>query len=415
MNGVRVSELIAPTFYAAHRSMARREFKEYWLQGGRGSTKSSFAATELILAMLRDPRLNAIVFRRVKDTLRDSVYAEIKRVILRMRLEGCFEFRLSPMEIRLMRTGQSILFRGADKPEKSKSIALENGYFGFLWLEELAEFESMDSVRTIRASIMRGIPEGARCTTIYSYNPPKTSACWVNKEALKIKSGRLIHKSSYLDVPKDWLGQDFIDEAEALRAENERAYRHMYLGEVTGSGGNVFENLELREIAPDEIDSFGAFYQGIDWGWFPDPFHWVRTAFDAARRTLYILDEYRTVKAGNKETYDAIEDRLRDDELLTADSAEKKSIADYREFGAWWIRGAVKGPGSVDYSVKWLAALKKIVIDPVRCPRAAEEFSAYEYEKNAQGEFIAGYPDADNHAIDAVRYALSPVWRRKGE
>lgn len=415
MSEVRMSELIAPTYYAAHRSMARREYREYWLQGGRGSAKSSFAATEIVMAMLRDRRLNAVVFRRVKDTLRDSVYAELQRVIARMQLADWFEFRLSPMEIRYAPTGQRILFRGADKPEKSKSIALEDGYFGVLWFEELAEFDSMASVRTIRASVMRGIPYGARCATIYSYNPPQTAACWVNKEALKARTGRLTHKSSYLDVPESWLGRDFIEEAEALRAEDERAYRHMYLGEVTGSGGNVFENIELREIEAAEIDGMSAFYQGIDWGWFPDPYQWVRVAYDAARRTLYILDECRMQKAGNRETYDAVADRLRDDEPLIADSAEKKSIADYREYGAWWIRGAVKGPGSVAYSTKWLAALKKIVIDPARCPKAAEEFSAYEYERNAQGEYIAGYPDADNHAIDAVRYALSPVWRRKGE
>lgn len=415
MNAVRVSELIAPAFYAAHKSIKRSEFREYWLQGGRGSTKSSFAATEIVLAMLRDPRLNAVVFRRVKDTLRDSVYAEIRRVIERMQLSEWFEFRLSPMEIRYAQTGQRILFRGADKPEKSKSIALEEGYFGILWFEELAEFDSMESVRTIRASVMRGIPEGARCATIYSYNPPRTAACWVNREAIKAKSGRLVHRSSYLDVPESWLGRDFIEEAEALKADDERAYRHMYLGEVTGSGGNVFENLELREIPDEEIESFGTFYQGIDWGWFPDPFHWARTAYDAARRTLFIIGEHRALKTGNRETYDAISDRISDDEPLIADSAEKKSIADYRDYGAWWIRSAVKGPGSVAYSTKWLAALKKIVIDPARCPKAAEEFSAYEYERNAQGEYIAGYPDADNHAIDAVRYALSPVWRRKGE
>ena len=222
-----------------------------------------------------------------------------------------------------------------------------------------------------------------------------------------------MHHSSYLDVPKEWLKEAFIAEAEALKATNERAYRNEYLGEVTGTGGNVFENVQVRTITQQEIDSLSYFCQGIDWGWFPDPFQWVRCAFDAQRRKLYILDEYRTVKAGNQDTFLAVKDKLREDETLIADSAEIKSISDYKEYGAYWIRAAVKGPGSVDYSMKWLASLSEIIIDQ-KCIHAAKEFIGYEYERNAQGEFVKGYPDADNHAIDAVRYATSTLWRRKG-
>ena len=171
--------------------------------------------------------------------------------------------------------------------------------------------------------------------------------------------------------------------------------------------------MTVRDITPEEINSFGWFYQGIDWGWFPDPFQWVRCAFDPNRRKLYILDEFRTVKNGNDDTFRAIKDRLRPDESLVADSAEPKSISDYKTFGAYWIRAAVKGPGSVDYSMKWLAALNEIIINK-KCEHTAQEFLAYEYERNAHGEFVKGYPDANNHAIDAVRYATSVLWRRKG-
>lgn len=78
-------------------------------------------------------------------------------------------------------------------------------------------------------------------------------------------------------------------------------------------------------------------------------------------------------------------------------------------------RGAIKGPGSVKYSMEWLQGLVEIVIDPVRCPHTAREFSRYEYERTQDGEIISGYPDKDNHSIDAVRYGMNRVWRRKGQ
>jgi phage terminase large subunit len=266
-------------------------------------------------------------------------------------------------------------------------------------------------VRTIKQSVLRGVD----CAfTFYSYNPPKSAQSWVNGEALKVTPGRLVHSSSYLDVPPAWLGEAFLHEAEVLRTTNERAYRNEYLGEVTGTGGNVFENVVVRNIADEELRTLSYFYQGIDWGWYPDPFQWVRVGYDAKSRRLYIFDEVRLHRANNHVSFAAVKDRLRHDEPLTADSAENKSIADFKELGASWIRAASKGPGSVDYSMKWLGGLAEIVIDGRKCPHTAKEFLQYEFERNKDGEYVSGYVDADNHSIDAVRYAMTPVWKLRG-
>ena len=216
-------------------------------------------------------------------------------------------------------------------------------------------------------------------------------------------------------MPREWLGDTFWQRAETLRRTNERAWRNEYMGEITGAGGQVFENVRLREISDDEIDRMEWFYQGIDWGWFPDPFQWVRVSFDRTRRVLYIVDEYRAWKLGNQDTFAAVRGRFRPEETVIADSAEPKSIQDYYDMGCYQIRGAnkasVSGKGSVAYSMKWLASLAEIVIDPERCPFAAQEFTAYEYESDGRGHYVSGFVDRDNHAIDAVRYAMSPVWR----
>ena len=137
--------------------------------------------------------------------------------------------------------------------------------------------------------------------------------------------------------------------------------------------------------------------------------------YDAGRRTLYIFGELTKFKAGNRETADALlAYGLTGADRITADSAEPKSVQDYKDYGLF-CRGAIKGPGSVDYSHKWLQSLAKIVIDPARCPDTYKEFSEYEYERGPDGEITSGYPDANNHHIDAVRYGMEPVWKRRGQ
>ena len=99
-------------------------------------------------------------------------------------------------------------------------------------------------------------------------------------------------------------------------------------------------------------------------GIFRTRFHLERFIYDAARLTLYIFGEYRANKKGNRAVYDDLiaSGLVTNQDLIIADSAEPKSIADFRDYGAT-IRGAEKGPDSVDYSIKWLQSLKEIVID----------------------------------------------------
>lgn len=405
--------IIADVFKPVSLDILRGGHAEYFFKGGRGSTKSSFISIEIIIGLMRDERANAIVYRRVANTIKDSVYEQLIWAIDMLGLTAAFKLRKSPFEIERIKTGQRILFRGADDPMKSKSIKLKKGhYFKYLWFEELAEFRGMEDIRTIKQSILRGVD---RAFTLYSYNPPKSAQCWVNAEAMKPTPGRLVHTSNYLDVPPEWLGEAFIDEAERLRTTNERAYRNEYLGEVTGTGGQVFDNLTIRAISDEEINAFGYTYSGLDFGWYPDPAHFVRCAYNPNTRKLWIYDEYRTVKTSNRDIYDHLREHkgLTSAEEVIADSAEMKSIADMRAYGMRCI-GATKGPGSVRTGIRWLQTMAEIIIDPARCPATAKEFTEYEYEKDRDGNPVDAFPDANNHGIDAVRYALNRVWQRKG-
>ena len=409
---------IPPAFIDVYRDILNREHLEYWLEGGRGSIKSTFANEVLIDLLENNPKMCAIIIRRYTNTLRDSVYAQTEWTISQFSetfvgLQDNYDFKVSPMEVTKISTGQKIYFRGTDDAGKIKSIKPPKGmYIGIVLYEEFDQIQGMATVRKINQSIVRG---GEDFIQLYVYNTPPSRQHFVNKEKRIPKKNRLVHLSDYRSAPKEWLGQAFIDEAEYIKETNPKIYENEYLGLETGDGTNVFENLEIREITDEEISYFDRLYKGIDWGWYPDPFAYNDMYFDMARRTLYIFDELHANKMSNEATWEALVDKgVTSDDLITADSAENKSIGDYKSYGAY-IKGAIKGPGSVEYSMKWLSTLNKIVIDPIRCPKTAEEFESYELEKDKDGNVITGYPDKNNHHIDAVRYALEQIWRRKGQ
>ena len=409
---------IPPAFIDVYRDILNREHLEYWLEGGRGSIKSTFANEVLIDLLENNPKMCAIIIRRYTNTLRDSVYAQTEWTISQFSetfvgLQDNYEFKVSPMEVTKISTGQKIYFRGTDDAGKIKSIKPPKGmYIGIVLYEEFDQIQGMATVRKINQSIVRG---GEDFIQLYVYNTPPSKQHFVNKEKRIPKKNRLVHLSDYRSAPKEWLGQAFIDEAKYIEETNPKVYENEYLGLETGEGTSVFENLEIREITDEEISHFDRLYKGIDWGWYPDPFAYNNMHFDMARRTLYIFDEFRANKMSNKASWEALREKgVTEDDYITADSSERKSIEDYKSYGAY-IRGAIKGPGSVEYSMKWLSTLNKIVIDPVRCPHTREEFESYELEKDKDGNVITGYPDKNNHHIDAVRYALEEIWRRKGQ
>ena len=372
--------------------------------GGRGSTKSSFASVQVLLQLLAHPQCHAVVIRKVKNTLRTSVYAQMTWAVRALGAEEYFEAHVSPMRIVYKPTGQTVFFFGLDDPGKLKSLKTPFGYVGVLWFEELDQFDGPEEIRSVEQSVLRG---GAHSFVVKSFNPPSSPRAWVNAIAGEEKPGRAVHRSTYLETPRAWLGERFFEEAEHLRRVNPTAYRHEYLGEVVGSGTAVFENVRAERIEDGQIAAFDRVYRGLDWGYFPDPFAYNEVMLDSAKNTLYIFGEITARRLGNAQTAQLVLARGRG-EVITADSAEPKSIADYKSCGLPCV-GAKKGPGSVEHGMKWLQSLDAIVIDPVRCPDTLREFQQYEYERDAQGEVSGGYPDAGNHHIDAVRYATERV------
>ena len=411
MTTCKLSEIISPAFVEPHRAIKAGTIAELVEKGGRGSAKSSHISVEVVLLLLKNPMVHVCVFRKYGNTLRSSVYAQICWAIAQLGLTRKFRCTVSPMECTYIPTGQKIMFFGMDDPGKVKSIKVPFGYIGVDWFEELDQFDGPEQIRNVEQSTLRG---GPFSMTFKSFNPPAMARNWANRYVLESKPGKLVHHSTYLTTPPEWLGPRFVADAEHLKAVNPTGYRHEYLGEVVGSGNGVFDNVRLEPIPDKQIRIFDRLYFGQDWGWYPDPNQFVGCDYDSAARTLYIFEEFR----GNKQSNAAWAEKIahHKDDLIIADpgSGGDRNVADFRAYG-FRMREAVKGPGSVAYGIKWLQSLAAIVIDPERCPHTAQEFSEYEYEVDPKtGEVLEGYPDAANHAIDAARYAMEPVWKRRG-
>ena len=250
---------IPPAFINIYRDVINHRYLEYMLGGGRASLKSTFVSEAIGELLENNPCMCAIVIRRRANTLRDSVYSQMTWALDKLNetyfslLEDYKELK-TPLEITKLSTGQKIYFRGTDDPGTIKSIKPPPGmYIGIIWYEEADQLQGMDAIRKINQSIVRG---GNDFWIFYTFNTPASRNHWINKEKKKIKKNRIVHKSDYTQAPIEWIGQAFIDEAEFIKETSPNTYENEYIGNETGDGGHVFENLEIREITDEEIAEF---------------------------------------------------------------------------------------------------------------------------------------------------------------
>ena len=431
---INLDECIIPMYKPVLQDILAHRHTHYVFAGGRGSTKSSFAGgISVPLLIVQNPKVHAVCFRKVANTIQNSIFAQVVWGIYQLGLERLFRIpKTYSTPIVYLPTGQRIYFMGLDDPMKVKSIKPPFGYIGITWFEELDQYAGDAELRTVTQSTMRG---GEYFWDFRTFNPPISKNNWANEYAEECETFRtddtLVIRNSYLDVPKIWLGSQFYAEAERLKEINPRAYKHEYLGQAVGTGGDVFENVEdldmTRAVQQTDVygnvirtvplyQTFDKIYNGIDWGFSIDPFRFVKMHYEPRKLDLYIFAEYNTMKTRNRVVFNTLYNEkklLTFDELVTADSAEEKSIADFKAYGAF-IRGAAKGPDSVRYGIKWLQGLNHIYIDKRTCPFTYREFTQYEYEQDREGNFISSYPDENNHSIDATRYAMERWANRRG-
>lgn len=414
MAEIKISDIINSNFREFWKVSKEHKYLKYVLKGGRASAKSTHIGFRLIMDIMKYP-VSALVVRKVGNTLSESVYEQLKECADILGVSQYFEFKVSPLQMVYKPRGNKIVFRGADDPNKIKSLKIAKYPVAILWIEELAEFKTEDEVTTIEQSVLRAeLPEGLFYSFYYSYNPPKRKQSWVNKKynTQFLPANTYVHHSTYLENPH--ISKETIEEAENLKERDNFKYRWIFLGEPIGSGVVPFSNLVFRAITNEEYNAFDNIRQGCDWGYATDPLAFVRLHYDKMRRRIFFMDEIYGVKIFNRELAEKMKKKGYDATLTTADSAEPKSISEMKNEYGCNFKGAKKGPGSVEYGETWLDDLEEIVIDAKRTPNIAREFENIDYQTDKDGNPKAKLEDKDNHTIDATRYALEKDMKTSG-
>ena len=261
MTQINLSSLIAPHFYTTFKSKVMHQIDT----GGRGSTKTSKNSLKIIYHTIAEKNCSAVIIKKYQNTLRNSVYKEIKRALYRFGAEEEKDYisYKSPLEVHL-NTGNNIYFAGGDDYEKIKGMIDEKNPIKILWFEELTEFDNPDDIDQIIATFTRGNDDWF--IVLYSYNPPKNKFHWVNQWALKMakRSDCIVTHTDYRTVPPEWLGRMFINEAEEMKLNDEQRYRWIYLGEVIGLEGLIYNPELIEYVDEDYIDKNNVKIISID-------------------------------------------------------------------------------------------------------------------------------------------------------
>ena len=368
------------------------------IYGGAGSGKSVFMAQKKIFQHLNDPERNTLVIRNTHKTHRTSTFAELKKVIYQWNLSSVFSISRTDMTITRKGGGQ-IIFGGLDDVEKLKSVTFEKGILTDIWIEEASEvsekdFEQLD----LRLRGKTSIPFQITLT----FNPI-SALSWIKKYFFDVKKSNVkILKTTYKD--NKFIDDDYKKKLEALKKTNPILHKIYALGEWGVLGNLVYTNYVIEEFE----EKFDRIYNGLDWG-YNDPAAGVKIGFKDDE--IYIIDEMYEVQKDNPELMDIAKQTIwPNGALITADSAEPKSIKEWQKQG-WNIRGAKKGKDSVRYGIGWIRS-HKMHIHP-RCQNYINEIQGYCYREDKDGNVLEEPVDFKNHLMDATRYGLEPVMKER--
>lgn len=389
-------------------------YNEFWhdrhfyrvVKGSRGSKKSMTTALNFVWRIMKYPWANLLVVRRYSNTNRDSTYTVLKWAVNRLRVSRLFKFNEGKPEITYLPTGQKILFRGLDDPLKITSITVPVGNLSWLWIEEAYEIENSDKFDTLVESI-RGTyndPNFFKQVTI-TFNP-WNERHWLKTAFFDEKTKRKdVFSSTTTFRVNEWLDEKDKQRYLDLYRTNPRRARIVCDGEWGVAEGLVFENFEVKEFDVNlKIKEVGQTYFGMDFGFTHDPTTLLSSIYDKGKHELWVFNELYRTGLVVEDIIKEVEQRNLLGAKITADSASPMIIEELRRKGMRRIRPMKKAKDSIQTGISFMQGLK-IYLHP-SCKHTIEEFNTYTYDQDKLGNWLNTPVDANNHAIDAIRYSL---------
>lgn len=390
-------------------------YADYWntkkryvvCKGSRGSKKSKTTALWLISHIIQYPKANALCVRRYQNTLRDSVFSDLKWAIHKLNVDAFFDFTVSPMQITYIPTGQKILFRGLDEGTKITSISVDNGVLCWVWIEEAYEITNEDDFNKLDMSIRGELPEGYFKRFMITFNPWSAN-CWLKPRFFDTPDSDVFTKTTTWQC-NEWLGEDDRNLFLKMKEQNPRRYRIEGDGEWGIAEGLIYDKVRVENFDVDTIrqipDIKAAF--GLDFG-FTDPNAFICSMVDNTNKRIYIFDEWYKKGVTNRIIAQQIKDMGYGNQRIVCDCAEPKSIAELQDEGIL-AEPSRKGKDSVNHGIQ-LIQNYEIIIHP-KCVEFNKEISNYCWMKDKNGK-PTDKPDHEfSHGMDAMRYGVTKVLR----
>lgn len=376
------------------------------VKGSRGSKKSKTTALNYIVRLLRYPWANLLVVRRYSNTNKQSTYTDFKWACNQLKVTHLFKFNESLPEITVRKTGQKILFRGLDDPLKITSITVDVGILSWLWVEEAYQIETEDKFSTVVESIRGSVsdPTFFKQVTL-TFNP------WNERHWLKrVFFDKDTQRADTLALTTTYKCNEWLDEIDKQRYEdlyktNPRRARIVCDGEWGVVEGLVFENFKVEDFDIQKtVQRVKETTAGMDFGYTQDPTTLICAAVDLKNKHLYLYNEHYQKAMLTDDIVRMLKSKGMQHSYISADSAEKRLIAEIRSKGISGIAASLKGKGSIMQGIQFMQGFK-IIIHP-SCEHTIEEFNTYTFKQDKEGNWLNEPIDANNHIIDAVRYSL---------
>ena len=415
-----------------------RGYADFWrfkgdyrvVKGSRASKKSKTTALWFIYHLMKYSQSNLLVIRKEFNTLRSSCFTELKWAINRLGVAHLWDYRLSPLEMVYRPTGQRIIFRGLDDPQKITSITVETGVLNFGWIEEAFQIERESDFDMLDESLRGNLPPGLFYQWTLTFNPWHAFS-WIKTRFFNVNEGETVTKElkngfikeqvdektnqalQTLTLTTNYLANEFIDQKtlakyNLMKVRNPRRYQVAGLGEWGVIEGIIYENWKQEAFEIDEVKRIAKPAFGLDFGYTNDPTALFCGLIDAKSQKLWVFDEIYEYGMSNERIFEKISQKGYEKEKIIADSAEPKSIDRLYTLGLRNIRKARKG-NSVTSGIDFLQDYE-IIIHP-RCANFLKEINNYTWDENKDGRKVNRPIDDYNHLMDAMRYAVEPFMR----
>lgn len=367
--------------------------------GGRGSGKTIFVMDKLLLKGLKEKR-TILLMRKVYRKCKDSVWAELKAAIDRLKLRKYFDLYEGEYRAVCKLNGTMFKCEGLDEAEKIKGFS----EISDVLLEEATEFtpEDFELIDGTVRSVKYKLP-----LQLYCLFNPVSKANWVYKrfgfDTGITPPNTFVLKTTYLDNP--FISQDYIQRMEDMKRTNPTRWEIEALGDFVSLDRLVFQNYKVEEFNHAQIK--GQLLVGLDFGFINDISALTASILDETNKRIYIFKEWGDTGKTNEELAKIITSLGFSKSLIVADSAEQKSIEEIKRKGVTKIKAAVKGPDSIIHGIQRLQNYE-LIVHP-SCSGIITEFENYSWQRDRNGEYINKPIDSFNHYCDALRYSLQCV------